>query len=67
MTEYWQNIVKRTNTKKGVDSMAAQYLTSLAETRDELLREFMLASGNHKAEILVKIMDLDEQIEEGKN
>jgi hypothetical protein len=45
----------------------AQQMHSLSEARDELLREFMLASGNHKAEILAKIIDLDEQIEELQN
>jgi len=35
----------------------------LTEARDELLREFMLASGPDKAEILFKIMDLDEELE----
>ena len=43
--------------------MTTQQLNSLAEARDELLREFMLASGNYKAEILSKIIDLDEEIE----
>lgn len=47
--------------------MANQLLNNLFEARDELLREFMLASGMHKAEILAKIMDLDEQIEESSN
>lgn len=45
----------------------AQHIQNLSDVRDELLREFMLASGNHKAEILAKIIDLDEQIEELKN
>ena len=39
----------------------------LVETREELLREFMLASGTHKAEILVKIMDLDEELEDTRS
>lgn len=43
--------------------MTTQQLNSLTEARDELLREFMLASGNYKAEILVKIIDIDEEIE----
>jgi hypothetical protein len=43
--------------------MATQLLDSLSEARDELLREFMLASGPHKAEILAKIIDLDEEME----
>jgi hypothetical protein len=39
----------------------------LLEVRDELLREFMLASGMHKAEILVKILDLDEELEDTRS
>jgi len=42
-------------------------LNSLFEVRDELLREFILASGAYKAEILGKIIDLDEEIEELNN
>lgn len=42
-------------------------VNSLYEMRDELLREFMLASGAHRAEILSKIMELDEQIEDTRN
>lgn len=47
--------------------MANQQIYVLSDARDELLREFMLASGVHKAEILAKIIDLDEEIEERKN
>ena len=47
--------------------MAITQIQSLSEARDELLREFMLASGNYKAEILAKIMDLDEEIEQRQN
>lgn len=47
--------------------MATAQLNNLSEARDELLREFMLASGNYKAEILAKIMDLDEEIERHNN
>jgi hypothetical protein len=42
-------------------------LNSLFEVRDELLREFILASGAYKAEILSRIIDLDEEIEELTN
>ncbi|HHU29818.1 MAG: hypothetical protein QM368_01210 [Bacillota bacterium] len=38
------------------------YVLSLNEMRDELLRDYMLASGEDKVEILGKIMDLDEEI-----
>lgn len=55
-----------TKLEKEVSSMAYQQAT-LSETRDELLREFMLASGNLKAEILAKIIDLDEEMEKQKN
>lgn len=41
--------------------MASQRSYLLSDLRDELLREFMLASGGHKAEILAKIIDLDEE------
>jgi hypothetical protein len=47
--------------------MTSQQLQNLSEARDELLREFMLASGTHKAEILVKIIDLDEELEDYRN
>jgi len=47
--------------------MASQQIYVLSDARDELLREFMLASGVHKAEILAKIIDLDEEIEERRN
>lgn len=47
--------------------MANQQIMNLSDARDELLREFMLASGLHKAEILAKIIDLDEQLEDLKN
>lgn len=39
----------------------------LIETREELLREYMLASGKYKTEILVKIMDIDEEIEDTRS
>ena len=47
--------------------MSTTHIESLSEARDELLREFMLATGSYKAEILAKIMDLDEEIEQRKN
>jgi len=42
-------------------------LNNLFEAREELLREFVLASGAYKAELLTKIIDLDEQIEDLSN
>ena len=38
--------------------------TGLQTTREQLLRQFMLAKGSDRAELLTRIMDLDEQIEE---
>jgi len=42
-------------------------LNNLFEAREELLREFVSASGAYKAELLTKIIDLDEQIEDLSN
>ena len=36
----------------------------LETTREQLLRQFMLSKGSERAEILTRIMDLDEQLEE---
>ncbi len=41
-------------------------LTGLEATREQLLRQFILAKGSERADILTRIMDLDEQIEEEK-
>jgi hypothetical protein len=38
-------------------------LNNLFEVRDDLLREFILASGASRTEILNRIIDLDEEIE----
>jgi hypothetical protein len=53
--------------KGGIYNMTTQQIVSLNELRDELLREFMLASGNYKVEILSKIMDMDEELDDVKN
>ncbi|HZK24288.1 MAG TPA: hypothetical protein VFC74_02745 [Oscillospiraceae bacterium] len=39
------------------------YAYNLNEVRDGLLREYMLATGATRIELLTKIMDLDEEIE----
>ncbi|MGI6658870.1 MAG: hypothetical protein ACOX4N_05635 [Dethiobacteraceae bacterium] len=43
------------------------YAYNLNEVRDSLLRDYMLATGEDKVEILAKIMELDEEIEEIDN
>lgn len=45
----------------------ASYAYNLNEVRDELLREYMAASGNHRAEILTRIIELDDEIEDANN
>ncbi len=42
-------------------------LTTLNRAREDLLREYMLAKGMEKAEVLAKILELDYQIEEERN
>ncbi len=44
--------------------MTARMLTDLRQLREHLLRQVVLANGPEKAEILIKIMDLDEMIAE---
>ena len=39
---------------------------SLQFTREQLLKQYMLTKGPERAEILARIMELDEQIEEEK-
>jgi hypothetical protein len=41
-------------------------LTGLESTREQLVRQFMLAKGSERAEILTRILDLDEEIEKEK-
>ena len=38
-------------------------LTGLEATREQLIREFVTAKGSEKAEILTRIMDLDDEIQ----
>jgi len=47
--------------------MATSYASNLNEVRDELLREYMVATGSEKAEILSRIMELDEELEYANN
>jgi hypothetical protein len=65
-TEYFLSEIGkiRITNKRRANIMPNQ---QLLEVRDELLREFMLASGMHKAEILVKILDLDEELEDTRS
>lgn len=46
--------------------MKNDLLTNLTISREELLREYMLARGLEKGKVLTKIIELDEQIEEEK-
>ncbi|MGI6097177.1 MAG: hypothetical protein ACOYBM_03565 [Dethiobacteria bacterium] len=46
--------------------MPNNMLANLFEVRENLLREFMLTGGESKAEILAKILEIDEQIAEEK-
>lgn len=43
--------------------MASQQVRSLTEERDELLREYIHASGANKFEILQKIIEIEEELE----
>ncbi|MCR3921216.1 MAG: hypothetical protein NUK65_01710 [Firmicutes bacterium] len=45
----------------------ATYAYNLNEVREGLLRDYMLASGENKVEILTKIMELDDEIESANN
>ena len=42
--------------------MATPLLTGLRDLREDLLRQLILTSGAEKTEILVKIMEMEEQI-----
>ena len=46
--------------------MIGNMLNNLNETREILLREFILTGGDSKTEVLAKILEIDEQIEEEK-
>ncbi|HOL18475.1 MAG TPA: hypothetical protein PLY40_09365, partial [Bacillota bacterium] len=42
-------------------------LVSLAETRENLLREYVIARGGEKAAILAKILEIEAEMEEEKS
>jgi hypothetical protein len=60
-TEFRENKSTQFDKVRGGNKM--KQLNSLFEVRDDLLREYILASGAYKAEILNRIIDLDEEIE----
>jgi len=41
----------------------ADILTTLAETRENLLREYVIAKGAEKAAVLAKILEVEAEIE----
>ncbi len=45
----------------------ADVLVSLAETRENLLREYIIAKGSEKAAILAKILEIEAEMEEEKS
>jgi len=46
--------------------LAVDLITNLYQSREDLLREYMLARGTEKAVVMSRILELDEQIEEEK-
>ena len=44
--------------------MMKTLLSGLQASREQLLKQFMLTKGSERAEVLARIMDLDEQIKE---
>ncbi len=46
--------------------MTTRMLTTLHRNREDLLREYMISRGIEKAEVLARILEIDEQIEEEK-
>ncbi|HOB29053.1 MAG: hypothetical protein WAQ32_06485 [Dethiobacteria bacterium] len=44
----------------------ADILVTLTETRENLLREYVIAKGAEKATILAKILEIETEIEEEK-
>ncbi|NLN07526.1 MAG: hypothetical protein GX167_07905 [Firmicutes bacterium] len=47
--------------------MSTSYASNLHDVRDELLREYIEATGSEKAEILTRIMEIDEELEYADN
>jgi len=52
--------------KEEVLLLAADLLTTLHQSREDLLREYMLARGAERAKVLSRILEMDEQIEDEK-
>lgn len=46
--------------------MPTNLLNGLQTTREQLLRQYIMAKGYEKTKILTRILELDEQIEEEK-
>ena len=44
----------------------ADILVTLAETRDNLLREYVIARGAERATVLAKILEIETEIEDEK-
>ena len=42
-------------------------LVSLAETRENLLREYVISKGGERATVLSRILEIEAEIEEEKN
>ncbi|NLM51556.1 MAG: hypothetical protein GX197_01875 [Firmicutes bacterium] len=47
--------------------MSTNYAYNLNEVRENLLREYITATGAEKIEILTKIIEIDEEIESAGN
>lgn len=45
----------------------ADVLVSLTETRENLLREYIIARGAERAIVLAKILEIETEMEEEKN
>jgi len=46
--------------------MQKTFLAGLEITREQLVQQFMMAKGSERADILTRILDLDEEIEKEK-
>ena len=47
--------------------MISTFIDGLQATREQLLKQFMLSKGHDRTELLTRIMDVEEQIEEEQN
>jgi len=59
--------IMRNEQEKGVVVMSTNYAYNLNEVRENLLREYITATGAEKIEILTKIIEIDEEIESAGN